>query len=95
MEDVQRDLNQVTSSLAHNTHDLGAYPSLHLAYRISGDQQLTLSYSKRIQRPNPQDLNPFVVQGDQLNLRAGNPDLQGLCLALSDWSGELRLLRAR
>jgi hypothetical protein len=28
-------------------------------------------------------------------IRAGNPDLQGLCRALSDWSGELRLLRAR
>jgi hypothetical protein len=23
---------------------------------------------------------------------AGNPDLQGLCLALSDWSAELRIL---
>jgi hypothetical protein len=25
-------------------------------------------------------------------LRAGHPDLQGLCLALSDWSAELRLI---
>jgi hypothetical protein len=25
-------------------------------------------------------------------LRAGNPDLQGLCLALMDWSAELRIL---
>jgi hypothetical protein len=25
---------------------------------------------------------------------AGNPDLQGLCLALSDWSAELRILEA-
>ena len=25
-------------------------------------------------------------------LLAGHPDVQGLCLALSDWSGELRLL---
>ena len=24
---------------------------------------------------------------------AGNPDLLGLCLALSDWSGELRILQ--
>ena len=24
----------------------------------------------------------------------GNPDLQGLCLALSDWSAELRILEA-
>src|ERR1022692_4401919 len=26
-------------------------------------------------------------------IRAGHPDLQGLCLALADWSGELRLLK--
>ena len=26
-------------------------------------------------------------------IRAGHPDLRGLCLALSDWSGELRLLQ--
>jgi hypothetical protein len=24
---------------------------------------------------------------------AGNPDLQGLCLALADWNGELRILQ--
>jgi len=28
-----------------------------------------------------------------VELRAGNPDVEGLCLALSDWSAELRLLR--
>ena len=27
-------------------------------------------------------------------LRAGHPDLQGLCLGLADWSAELRLLQA-
>ena len=27
-------------------------------------------------------------------LRAGHPDVQGLCLALSDWSAELRILEA-
>ena len=26
-------------------------------------------------------------------LRAGHPDLQGLCLALRDWSTELRILK--
>ena len=26
-------------------------------------------------------------------IRAGNPDLQGLCLALSDWSAEFRILQ--
>ena len=28
----------------------------------------------------------------EAEIRAGNPDLQGLCLGLSDWSWELRLL---
>jgi hypothetical protein len=28
----------------------------------------------------------------EAELLAGNPDLHGLCLALSDWAGELRLL---
>ena len=27
-------------------------------------------------------------------LRAGHPDVPGLCLALSDWSAELRILEA-
>jgi hypothetical protein len=27
-------------------------------------------------------------------LRAGHPDVEGLCLALSDWSAELRILQA-
>jgi hypothetical protein len=28
----------------------------------------------------------------EAQLRAGHPDLEGLCLALADWSAELRLL---
>lgn len=28
-------------------------------------------------------------------LRAGHPDVEGLCLALADWSAELRILEGR
>ena len=28
----------------------------------------------------------------EAKIRAGHPDLEGLCLALSDWCAELRLL---
>ena len=34
----------------------------------------------------------IAVIEDQL--RAGHPDVQGLCLALADWSAELRILEA-
>jgi len=29
----------------------------------------------------------------EAEILAGNPDLQGLCLALSDWHAELRILQ--
>jgi hypothetical protein len=31
----------------------------------------------------------------EAELLAGNPDVEGLCLALSDWSVELRILEAQ
>jgi len=31
----------------------------------------------------------------EAEILAGNPDLQGLCLALCDWSAELRLLQQK
>ena len=31
----------------------------------------------------------------QRELRAGHPDVQGLCLALADWSMELRILEGQ
>jgi len=30
----------------------------------------------------------------EAEIRAGNPDVEGLCLAQSDWSAELRILEA-
>lgn len=32
-----------------------------------------------------------IAEAERL-LRSGHPDLEGLCLALADWSAELRLL---
>ncbi|HLZ77006.1 TonB-dependent receptor domain-containing protein [Phenylobacterium sp.] len=76
VEDVEQDLNQVTTAIVHNSNYLRAYPTLHLNYRWSDSQQITLSYSRRIQRPNPSDLNPFRIEQDQFNFRAGNPGLK-------------------
>jgi ferric enterobactin receptor len=51
------------------------FPSGLLAYNLDENTQLKASYSKRIQRPNTQLLNPFVVEEDPLNLFVGNPHL--------------------
>jgi hypothetical protein len=39
--------------------------------------------------------NKLALNAGWAEIRAGNPDLQGLCLALSDWPAELRILRER
>jgi outer membrane receptor protein involved in Fe transport len=66
----------VTSGIVDENVSTGLYPTLHLQYDLTDSQQLTGSYSRRIQRPGAQDLNPYVVYVDPVNLRAGNPDLE-------------------
>lgn len=76
VEAVDRHLDQVTVGQTGEHRDTGAYPSLHLADRLSDSQQLSFSYSRRIQRPAPEDLNSFRSESDPANFRAGNPDLK-------------------
>ncbi|THD58771.1 MAG: TonB-dependent receptor, partial [Phenylobacterium sp.] len=76
LEDVQLDLNQVTGAVTHDSNAVNLYPTLHLNYGFSDDQQLTLSYSRRISRPNPADLNPFLIESTTLYFRQGNLNLK-------------------
>jgi outer membrane receptor protein involved in Fe transport len=47
-----------------------------MAYDLSETSQLQLNYSKRINRPETDDLNPFPEYNDPRNLHAGNPHLK-------------------
>ena len=53
------------------------FPDLYLTYHMDPQklQTLTLSYNKRIRRPNYQQLNPFLLEQDQYTYTAGNPYL--------------------
>lgn len=50
-------------------------PSLILSYALPNDQTLKIAYTKRIQRPNYRNLNPFVNTSDPKNISTGNPYL--------------------
>jgi outer membrane receptor protein involved in Fe transport len=76
LESVEIDINQVTTGITDENSYRGFYPTLHLTWDLSDTQQLSASYSRRIQRPGAGDLNPYVVYIDPFNLRAGNPDLK-------------------
>lgn len=55
---------------------LNLFPSGGLTYNANKDNSFALTYSRRIERPNYQDLNPFEQQLDELTLRKGNAFLQ-------------------
>lgn len=59
-----------------NTHYSSFYPSFHTQYDIAEKKELQLSYSRRVRRPSPRDMNPYVDYADSLNLRTGNPALK-------------------
>lgn len=52
------------------------FPSAHLVYEPKEKTEFSVSYSRRINRPNSWSLNPFPVYDDPLNLHQGNPALQ-------------------
>ena len=51
-------------------------PSVFFSRKLGESQTLKLSYSKRIERPGYDDLNPFVNTSDPKNLSTGNSNLK-------------------
>jgi outer membrane receptor protein involved in Fe transport len=76
LEQAEIELDQVTDGVSFENDYFRIYPTLHLGYELSKREQLKASYSRRIQRPSPQDLNPYTFYIDPQNLRRGNPDLR-------------------
>lgn len=72
----------VTNGEVTNTGDtfnknyFSVFPSLSLSQKLKNDNgNLSLSYSRRVNRPRSRQVNPFVSYSDPLNFRQGNPDL--------------------
>ncbi|HZK64973.1 MAG TPA: TonB-dependent receptor [Puia sp.] len=51
-------------------------PSLFFLKKLNDHHTLKLSYSKRIERPQYRDLNPFINTVDPKNISSGNPYLK-------------------
>jgi len=61
--------NVVTSSY------VDFFPSISINQHLSEKNELTLSYSRRIDRPDYEALNPFIRYADLYTLSQGNPSL--------------------
>lgn len=71
-----------TKGISHNNNQTHRndynklFPTAFLIYKPNDNNSLSLSYNKRIQRPNYNDLNPFKWVLSQYAIVEGNPFLQ-------------------
>ncbi|MFN3873180.1 MAG: TonB-dependent receptor domain-containing protein [Ignavibacterium sp.] len=74
-EYMDRLLDQKTLSQSYSFEKMDLFPSVNVSRKID-DHQLQLNYSKRINRPNENILNPFPFFSDPNISVAGNPKLK-------------------
>lgn len=74
-EQTDRLLNQKTLGSDYKYNKVHLFPSLNASTKISDAQQIQLSYSRRINRPNEFLLNPFPNVNDAYIYSIGNPEL--------------------
>ncbi|WP_162944967.1 outer membrane beta-barrel family protein [Flavisolibacter nicotianae] len=61
-------------STFHRSHTQ-FFPTAYISYNANDKNTFSLSYGRRIERPNYQDMNPFQYFLDQYTFRQGNPTL--------------------
>ncbi len=67
--------NLLNNGLSFDRHYTSLYPSAYLAYDFTPLEEFKVSYSRRVDRPRPWQINPFINYSDSLNLTYGNPSL--------------------
>lgn len=77
--------NVTGEDVASNTDDdftinfdknyLGLFPTVNLVYELGDEENVTLGYNRRINRPRSWFINPFPSRSSEANIFQGNPDL--------------------
>ncbi|MBM1107403.1 TonB-dependent receptor [Aurantibacter crassamenti] len=58
-----------------NKNYLGLFPTLNLIFELRENENITLGYNRRINRPRGRYVNPFPSRSSRTNIFQGNPDL--------------------
>lgn len=74
-EDSNIDVNQLTTAIYANKRYNNFFPSAFVTYEIAKENTLSISYSRRINRPRGRQLNPFSNYSSNINIFQGNPDI--------------------
>ncbi|MEI6312606.1 MAG: TonB-dependent receptor [Bacteroidota bacterium] len=68
------ELKQTNQTFRNNYFQF--FPSIHMNVDLGKDRSFRFTYSRRLQRPNMNQLNPFGDYSDPRNVRSGNPALK-------------------
>lgn len=68
--------NSITLNRKDKRNYLDFFPTLFISRELNDNNQLSFSYTRRIERPGYQSLNPFVNYIDPYTLFEGNPFLK-------------------
>lgn len=71
--DIKTTLLQTNES--HPRKYANLFPSAHFTYKLPKENAIQLSYSRRLRRPQYNELSPFVTFSDNRNFFSGNPSL--------------------
>jgi len=68
--------DQTVKNVSFKKNYIQFFPTAYFTYKPNDNNTLGLSYGRRIERPNYQNLNPFRWQLDRYTYEVGNPNLQ-------------------
>lgn len=74
-EQALNNLDFLTLDTTAGNRYFALYPTLHLGY-TQGKGEWQLNYSRRVNRPDGEDMNPVPEYRDPRNIFVGNPDLK-------------------
>ena len=74
--DYSGKINDATGKTYKIQYPVIPFPSGFVTYNFNDNNNLQLSYTRRISRPNFFQLIPYTDYSDSLNLRRGNPNLK-------------------
>jgi iron complex outermembrane recepter protein len=76
LENTNAKGNQLTTNINFKRNYTQLFPTVYVSYNMNEKNQFGLSYGRRIERPDYEDLNPFFTFLDKYTFQAGNPNLQ-------------------
>lgn len=76
LEEALTSSDLFTTGQTYTENYFSLFPSVYLSQKFANTNEIQINYSRRINRPNLRQLNPFIDYADPYNLRQGNPYLK-------------------